>query len=167
MHVPCPRDSSEPFMSHIRSKAENYACAIFAQQQQCRCHVRSTAASRYVPYSLDTSEVHGHLYLPYSRGSSFSRQHAFPPSLERTRSRDCSWRHFWLFLEPCFAASLKDRAVMCLLSGSAKNSARFPPCFLFGTVEFEGFVASQFGGLRDQRCTSSGPGIHCVRQVDV
>ena len=34
------------------------------------------------------------------------------------------------------------------------------------SVEFEGFVASKFGGLRDQICTTFGPKVNYVLQVD-
>ena len=34
------------------------------------------------------------------------------------------------------------------------------------TVEFKGFVASDIRGSRDQICTTEGPKIDCVRQVD-
>ena len=45
-------------------------------------------------------------------------------------------------------------------------------CFrLFGrggvrTVNIEGFVASDIPGLRGQICTTFGPNVNCVRQVD-
>jgi len=34
------------------------------------------------------------------------------------------------------------------------------------SAEFEGFVASDIRGLRDQICTTFGPKVNCVRQVD-
>jgi len=34
------------------------------------------------------------------------------------------------------------------------------------TVDFEGFVASDIRGLRDQLCTALGPKVNCVQQVD-
>ena len=34
------------------------------------------------------------------------------------------------------------------------------------TVDFAGFVAPNVGGLRDQICTTQGPKVDCVRQVD-
>ena len=37
---------------------------------------------------------------------------------------------------------------------------------IYHTVDYEGFVPFNFGGLRDQICTSYGPKVDCVRQVD-
>jgi len=38
---------------------------------------------------------------------------------------------------------------------------------LLHSVEFEGFVPPEFWGIRDQICTTQGPEVNCVMQVDL
>jgi len=40
------------------------------------------------------------------------------------------------------------------------------PCWYHHTVEYVAFVASKFRGLLDQICTTYGPEVNCVMQLD-